>query len=66
MESKRVVVIGGGLSGLAASYDLARAGHHVVLLEALRTSAAWPAPFASRATRSSASTTSSAVPIAIS
>lgn len=34
MESKRVVVIGGGLAGLAASYDLARAGHHVVLLEA--------------------------------
>ena len=34
MESKRVVVVGGGLSGLAASYDLARAGHHVVLLEA--------------------------------
>ena len=34
MESKRVVVIGGGLAGLAASYDLARAGHQVVLLEA--------------------------------
>ena len=34
MVSKRVVVIGGGLAGLAASYDLARAGHRVVLLEA--------------------------------
>jgi protoporphyrinogen oxidase len=34
MEPKRVVVIGGGLAGLAAGYDLARAGHRVVLLEA--------------------------------
>jgi len=34
MQRGRVVVIGGGLSGLAASYDLVRAGHHVTLLEA--------------------------------
>lgn len=33
-EPKRVVVVGGGLSGLAASYDLVRAGHHVTILEA--------------------------------
>ncbi|HTV17367.1 MAG TPA: NAD(P)/FAD-dependent oxidoreductase [Polyangiaceae bacterium] len=33
-NGKRVVVIGGGLSGLAASYDLVRAGFHVTLLEA--------------------------------
>ncbi len=31
---KRVVVIGGGLSGLAAGYDLVRAGHQVTILEA--------------------------------
>jgi protoporphyrinogen oxidase len=30
---KRVVVIGGGLAGLAAAYDLGRAGHHVTILE---------------------------------
>jgi protoporphyrinogen oxidase len=30
---KRVVVIGGGLAGLAAAYDLGRAGHRVTILE---------------------------------
>jgi len=34
MKKKRVVVIGAGLSGLAASFDLVRAGCHVTLLEA--------------------------------
>src|SRR3990172_7234228 len=33
---KRVVVIGGGVAGLAAGYDLLRAGHRVTLLEAAR------------------------------
>lgn len=31
---KHVVVIGGGLAGLAAAYDLLRAGHKVTILEA--------------------------------
>jgi len=31
--AKRVVVIGGGLAGLAAAYDLVRAGCHVTILE---------------------------------
>jgi len=30
---RRVAIIGGGLSGLAAACDLVRAGHHVTLLE---------------------------------
>src|ERR1022692_3978923 len=34
MQRPRVVVIGAGLSGLAASYDLVRAGCQVTLLEA--------------------------------
>jgi protoporphyrinogen oxidase len=36
LQQKRVVVVGGGLSGLAASYDLARAGWHVTLVEAAK------------------------------
>ena len=31
---KRVVIIGGGLAGLVAGYELKRQGHHVVVLEA--------------------------------
>ena len=31
---KRVVIIGGGLAGLVAAYELKRQGHHVVVLEA--------------------------------
>lgn len=32
--TERVVVVGGGIAGLAAAYDLVAAGHEVVLLEA--------------------------------
>lgn len=32
--SKTIVVVGGGFAGLAAAYDLARAGHRVTVLEA--------------------------------
>lgn len=31
---KKIVVIGAGFAGLSAAYDLARAGHHVTVLEA--------------------------------
>ncbi len=36
MKQKRVVVIGAGLAGLAASYDLANAGYHVTVVEAAK------------------------------
>src|SRR4051794_11893447 len=36
VQERRVVVVGGGLSGLAASYDLAHAGWHVTLVEAAK------------------------------
>lgn len=34
VNKKRVAIIGGGLSGLAAAYDLVKAGCHVTVLEA--------------------------------
>ncbi|MFZ9904415.1 MAG: 1-hydroxycarotenoid 3,4-desaturase CrtD [Steroidobacteraceae bacterium] len=36
-SSKRTVVIGAGIAGLAASIDLARSGHHVTLIERAET-----------------------------
>ena len=33
-SSKKVVIIGAGMSGLVAGYELTRAGHDVIILEA--------------------------------
>src|SRR4051794_33172011 len=33
-KSKRVIVVGGGIAGLTAGYDLKKARHHVTVLEA--------------------------------
>src|SRR5438309_6288838 len=33
-QPKNVVILGGGLAGLAAGYELKRAGHNVTILEA--------------------------------
>jgi len=33
-SSKEVIIIGAGMSGLVAGYELTRAGHHVIILEA--------------------------------
>lgn len=37
MDKKKIAIVGAGFGGLAAAYDLARAGHEVTILEAAAT-----------------------------
>ena len=40
-DSKRIAVIGAGMAGLAAAYDLNKAGHQVVIYEGAPGSVGW-------------------------
>lgn len=37
MNSKRIAIVGAGMGGMAAAYDLTKAGHHVILFEGSNT-----------------------------
>jgi len=39
----KIAIIGTGFGGMAAAYDLAKAGHKVTIFERRITSAGWPA-----------------------